>query len=591
MRRKHFPQQGWLVVIGAAIAAGGVMLAIFHPRPIDAFLVPLPAIYAATLAGFTFWFRSQRADGRERTFWQLCAGGCWLWTLSGLLSFFILSSKEFSDVQFFRLALTFVPQILFMAAFVMQPEIREGQLRDRVVHYEAALVALWWAYLYALIVSPWNWLAPNHWNYLFYFARLHDLQNSTATVWLFVLFLISRGPWRRVYAYLTITVGLLGLSIGLFVWAWGTQRWLPTMIFEALLAAAFLGMSLSAQIPTTAPDHAPTRRLEPTLGAGAWLASITAIGIPALAIWASAFGSVPEPVRRFRLFLSFGAFVAAMLLLYRWQDVAEDERKRLVEDLGTTLRDLRELQGHFAEAEKLASLGQLAAGAAHEINNPVAAMLGYSELLRSEPSASDRVHEFGRKIGDQTRRIRSLMQNLLSLTEHEDRGTNLVDIVAPLRGALELRRISGIHREQEISLDVETEAGSKLEARADPEKLLQVFYRLLLAFSEGSRLKKIEVKAGRDKAGGQLRVEFIGRPATDPSPGATPEIYDAQRAQQGKELGLSVCYTIIKEHGGSIQHENLLDGGRLFRVELPPPHPAPNLAAAVSPRSLGRSPA
>ena len=174
-------------------------------------------------------------------------------------------------------------------------------------------------------------------------------------------------------------------------------------------------------------------------------------------------------------------------------------------------------------------------------------MLGYSELLRTDPSASDRVHDFGRKIGNQTRRIRSLMQNLLSLTQQETREIRLVNIVTPLRGALELRRISGRQREQEISLDVDTEAGSKLETRGDSEKLLQVFYRLLLALSEGGYLKKIEVRARKDEAGGLVKIEFSGRPAADPLLTASPEIYDAQRAQQGRELSLNVCKSCRRE--------------------------------------------
>lgn len=581
MRLDWFSKQVWLVAIGAALAAVGICLAIFRLGPVEALFVPLPAIYAATLAGFAFWSRGRFADRRERMFCVLWAGGCWLWTVAETLSFFTLSTPGPSSIRLFRLAFTFLPQILFMAALVMQPEIRAGQLRDRVVQYEAALVALWWVYLYVLLLSPWHWLAPDRAKYLYYFGRLHDFQNGSAAVWLLVLWVVSKGRWRRIYGHLAGAVGLLALSTGFFFRAWNSQQWLPTMIFQALLASAFLWMSQSPRILTAAPPDASAARQEPTLGAGAWLASITAIGIPALAVWASVVSAAPEPVRRFRLFLSFATFVAAMLLLFRWQDVAEGERERLVADLESSVRELRQLQGQFAEAEKLASLGQLAAGAAHEVNNPVAAMLGYSELLRSEPASSERLHEFGRKIGDQARRIRNLVSSLLSLTEPENLETKRIDITKPLRSAIELHRISREHRRVDLMLAVDTEGDLALETRADPERLLQVFYRLLLALSEANRETKIEVRAGGDSASGRVAIEFVGRAPRD-SDSAPPDVYDAQRAQQGKELSLNVCYMIVKELGGALVHENPMDGSRVFRVELPAAGAAHEVPSVVS---------
>lgn len=577
LRLKHFTKYFWLVGVGAILAAADFCAEQFLSGRMVALLIPLPAIYAATVAAYFFWNRAQQRAGRERTFWLLWASGCLLWDVAGILSFFSITSQPHSSIQFLRMAFTFLPQVLFMAALVMQPENSAGELRDPVVRYEAALVALWWTFLYALILIPWDWLIRDEQKYLYLFSRLHDFQRVCLAAWLATLWLASKGPWRRVYAHLAGSGGLLALSIGFFFQDWGAQKWLPTMLFGAVLTAAFLWMAQSTQISTEIQPGEKARRREPSLGAGVWIASITAIGIPALAVWSGLASSAPEPIRRFRLFLSFAAFAAAMLLLYQWQEAAESERERLVEDLGTSVRELRQLQGYFAEAEKLASLGQLAAGAAHEINNPVAAMLGYSELLRSDSAASERVRDFGRKIGDQARRIRNLVQNLLSLTEHANPETKLIDIAMPLRGAVELSRISGGKRKQEILLVVETEPDSALQAYGDSEKLLQVFYRLLLALLEGDRETKIEVRAR--SAGGQVTIEFIGRPTRDE---ATREVYDAQRAQQGKELSLNVCYTIVKELGGVVIHENLIDGGKIFRVQLPATGAPQALQPAVS---------
>jgi signal transduction histidine kinase len=577
VRRNSFRRQIGYVAFGAALAAAGVCLEIFRPGPIQALLVPLPSVYAATLAGFLFWIRGREAAGREKAFWQLWAAGSWLWAVAGMLSFFILNSFQFSDQEIVRLALTFLPQALFMAALVMQPEIAAGQLRDPVVGYEAALVALWWVSLYVLILSPWHLLQPNHQLYFRYFVLLHNLQVFSAIVWLIALGVAARGAWRRAYLHLAAALALFSLSIGGFLQSWANQRWLPTMAYQAAVAASFLWLSLTTLISTESNAGEPGLAKEPTLGAGAWVASITAIGIPVMAIWFAALSSAPEPVRRFRLFVCFATFVSAVLLLYRWQEVTERQQERLVAELETSVKGLRRLQGHFAEAEKLASLGQLAAGAAHEINNPVAAMQGYSELLRSNPTASGRVHEFGRKIGEQTRRIRNLVQNLLSLAEHESRETSLVDVTVPLRGALELCRVSGGYRGEKFEL--RSQEGLPLQVQGDEKKLLQVFYRLLLALSEGDCDTQIEVQTGADDAVGRVLIEFIGRPIPNTGGKHAPETYNARRAQQGNQLSLNVCYAIVEEHGGTIAHENLIDGGKIFRVELPAagaPHAVPS---------------
>jgi len=567
LRPDRFGIHIWLfVVIGTALAMGGVCLAIFLPGTVPPFLVLLPRIYASTLAGSCFWFRAKNTADREGTFWRLWAWGCWLWTITGVISLVSRSTSPIPTVKLFSAALTFIPQVLFMAGLVMQPEISEGRLRDPVVRYEAALVALWWTYLYILILIPWHWVLPDARQYLAALGGLHDFQYASMAVWMVALALSTQGGWRRVYCNLTGAIALFAVSMGFFYQAWDSQRWLPTMLFQALLAAAFLWMSQCALIPTAARPDEPVRRQEPTLGAGAWLASITAIGIPALALWSRFLSAAPEPVRHFRLFVSFTTLVVAVLILYRWQDVAESQRERLVGELGTSVQELRQLQGHFAETEKLVSLGQLAAGAAHEINNPVAAMLGYSELLRSDPSASGRVLEFGGKIGDQTRRIRSLVHNLLSLAEGERRESELVDVSTPLHGALELRRISIGQRKQNLSLV--TDDGAPLQVWGDPEKLLQVFYRLFLNLSEGGETD-IEVRVRNDDAQDRVTVELAGRPAVDSPAAAFPNAYNSQGAFDSKELSLNVCYMIVKEHGGTIVRESLEGGGTRFRISLP----------------------
>jgi len=554
----------WLFGIGVVLAGGGVYLAVARPATITPALAFLPGIYATALAGYLFLLRARAVAGRERTFWRLWAAGCTLWIVSDLFGILAWSVPPHSRMEFFCLTFALLPEVAVMAALVMQPEVFEGELRDPVVRYEATLVALWWVYLYLMFVTPWRWVLPQPREFWSAFIALHKFQDATLVAWLVVLGLGSRGRWRRAYLHLAGAIGLLSLAIGPMYRAWSAEFWFSAMIFEALVACAFLWLALGPLFAAGEPEEAPARARAPALGTGNLLASITSFGIPVLAIWSRFFGTAPEPVRTFRLFVSFVTLAIGVLLVYQWQDVADQQGERLVGTLETSVFERRRLQGHFAEAEKLVSLGHLAAGAAHEINNPVAAMLGYAELLRADDSASERVRELGRKIGEQARRIRNLVQNLLSLGEQAGREEQAVDVAALLKSAAELRLMGGRHRNESLRIEV---AENPLEVRGDPDRLLQVFYRLLLALSGDDHLKSVDVRAQRATAG-RVVVEFVERPA---GPGVTvvPEAYDAHQAQKGAGLSLSVCDAIIREHEGSIVHENLADGRRLFRVELP----------------------
>jgi signal transduction histidine kinase len=551
--------------IGVVLAGAGVYLAVARPGAITPSVAFLPGVYATALAGYFFLLRAREVDGRERTFWKLLSAGCALWIASDLFGILAWPEPLRSGMEFFCLTFNLLPKIAVMCALVMQPEVSEGELRDPVVRYEAALVGLWWLYLYLMFVMPWRWVLPTPGEFWSTFLAMHKFQDVTLVAWLVMLALSSRGRWRRTYMNLAAGTGLLAITIGPMYGAWNARSWFSAMSFEALVACAFLWLALAPFFAAGEPEQILSRSGATALGAGNVLASLTSFGIPVLALWSRFLGSAPDPVRKFRLLVSFGTLAIGVLLVYLWQDVADLQGDRLIGTLETSVVERRRLRGHFAEAEKLVSLGHLAAGAAHEINNPVAAMLGYAELLRSDPSASDRVRELGRKIGEQARRIRNLVQNLLNLGEQSTLEAQTVDVAALLQSAAELRLMGGRHRNESLRIHV---AEHPLEVCGDPGRLLQAFYGLLLALSCDDHQKAVDVHARRDSTTGRIVVEFAERPA-ESTVQAAPEVYAAQRAQKGVSLSLSVCDAIIKEHEGTIVHENLPDGRRRFRIELP----------------------
>jgi signal transduction histidine kinase len=568
--------QSWLPALGFVVAACGIVLAVLRgARGLPETVALGPELCAAGIGAWCCWQRAPAEAGRERTFWRLWAAAFALWIVNDILMILFTRGPLGTDVAYIALAFTYIPQVVMTAALVLQPEVKEGALRDPVVRYEAALVALCWVYLFLLIVTPWRLTVPDDDLYWSSFLYLHNIQNGVMIVWLAVLGIFSRGCWRRIYGHLAGATLLLSLSIEMMHTLFQQGRLVPAMIFEALQATALLWMAWAAATQRPRPTDKPMPARPPALGSGNWLALVTAVGIPLLAVGYYGLDRSPQPVKHFRLLVSLVVLVAGILLVYRREEAADEQSERFLTGLETSVGELRRLQGQFAEAEKLASLGQLAAGAAHEINNPVAAMLGYSELIRGDASAGDRTRELARKIGDQARRIRSLVHDLLSLAQHASIDLRPVNAAELLRSAVELRRLAT--EQQEIELHLEIGAGA-LGTRGDPDKLLQVFYGLLLALGDIVPGRSIELTARAWRQDGRVVVEFLQH-ADGQATQAGGVLDEAQKAAKGIGLSLRVCDTIVREHGGTISRQDLPDGGRMFRVELPA-YPAETVSAA-----------
>jgi two-component system NtrC family sensor kinase len=298
------------------------------------------------------------------------------------------------------------------------------------------------------------------------------------------------------------------------------------------------------------------------------LAMLGVLAAPLLAIWDVLFSNAPAAVKQFRLLATLFAIVGATALIFYRQHLVYIERTGLVHELWGSLENVKRLQTHFVQSEKLASLGQLAAGAAHEINNPLTAILGYSEVLTVENALETRPHTLGVKIREQARRTKELVNNLLSFARQVPAEKQLLDLNTVLTGAVQLRNLD--LREKQIRIELENR--SILPAvHGDPNQLLQVFYHLIS--------NAVDAMAG--VGGGVLLIRTLRERNTvviefsDTGPGLKePEkvfdpFYTTKPVGKGTGLGLSICYGVMQEHGGSIAGFNRPEGGCTFRLELP----------------------
>lgn len=245
------------------------------------------------------------------------------------------------------------------------------------------------------------------------------------------------------------------------------------------------------------------------------------------------------------------------------------DKSRLLEETRDAYDTLRQMQEQLLQSEKMAAVGQLVSGVAHELNNPLTAILGYSELLKSEDQVSGRGAEYLEKLYKQAQRTHHIVQNLLSFARQRkpERGAAQVnrvveDTLALREYDLKIHRIK-VHRQLDPMLP---------EINADFHQLQQVFLNVLNnavdAISECNYPGEIHVRTFA--AGDNVRIEF-----TDNGPGVkSPHrvfdpFYTTKPVGKGTGLGLSICYGIVKEHGGEIEVRNENGGGATFSISLP----------------------
>jgi PAS domain S-box-containing protein len=246
------------------------------------------------------------------------------------------------------------------------------------------------------------------------------------------------------------------------------------------------------------------------------------------------------------------------------------DKVRLYEETTKAYEDLRRTQEQLLQSEKMSAVGQLISGVAHELNNPLTAIVGYAQLLEQEP-LSTRAIDFVQKLYKQTQRTRRVVQNLLSFARQRKPFKQDVDLQRVIEETLALRdydlKLNNISVERSFS-------DSFPHVVADSHQLEQVFLNIINnavdAMLEGAKGGMLRVSAETDEEHNCAIVEFrdTGPGIKDPKRIFDP-FYTTKTVGKGTGLGLSICYGIVKEHGGDITAFNLPEGGAAFQIRLP----------------------
>jgi two-component system NtrC family sensor kinase len=238
-----------------------------------------------------------------------------------------------------------------------------------------------------------------------------------------------------------------------------------------------------------------------------------------------------------------------------------------------SVRDItveRKLEQQVVQSERLAAMGAMIGGVAHELNNPLTSIMGVSELLQDTET-----NETSRKqlamLQQQARRAAEIVQNLTYFSRPPAPGKSKINLVEVVERTLNLHAYS--LRKNNITVDFLKEAGLPY-ALGDPHQLMQIFLNLILNAEQA-------IRDVRDK--GTLRIRLgktdnsVWVSFRDDGPGIPKEnlpsifdpFYTTKRPGRGTGLGLSICKSVMKEHNGSVEASNSPEGGAVFTVSLP----------------------
>lgn len=256
---------------------------------------------------------------------------------------------------------------------------------------------------------------------------------------------------------------------------------------------------------------------------------------------------------------------------------------RMTEALRQKLEEIEAQRERLVRAEQLASIGRLSAGVAHEVGNPLAAILGYVELLldpRTEPKLSAEQQRMLERTRDQIQRIQGIVGQLLAYSRPSRKDPQPVDIGGRVRGLISLLE----HDPRIESVAIDVKSPEAIEAMADPALLEQVLRNLILNACRAMATtpdvpSRIEIRVGRDDEHAWIETQDTGPGVPEE---ARPQLFEpfftTAKAGEGTGLGLAICQGLVHSMDGSLTclptgaRPPLAEGlpeGAVFRITLP----------------------
>jgi signal transduction histidine kinase len=523
------------------------------------------------------------AQGANRRFWALMGAGCVLWACNqaAWVYFEAFRHTSFPDPSIMDVFL-FVHLVPMIAAVGLRPHRTEAEQKFRVGTLDFLMLLVWWMFLYAFVVFPWQYVSLNLAEYDNSFSPLYLVESGVLVLVLGIAAWKAAAGWKMIYLNLMAASALYALASQSVNLALVHGDYYTGSLYDVPLLGAVCWMTATAltarqgQPETIAPED------DNKWGAMALRLAILAIlSLPVLGLWTYQWDGSPAPARTFRMFTVLAAMLVLGAFVFLRQHIQDRALIRVLEDSRRSFETERRLQTHLVQREKLASLGQLVAGAANEIGHPLTAIMEYSEKLWSNQRLTSEQDTLVRKIVHQSQRTRELISSLLSFAQQSSGEKAMVDLCMLLQRSVQMRELE-LH-DQKIHIETSLEPNLP-RVWGDGHQLFQTFVQIvenaLDALEEaGGGLLRVTA----DRQGEQVVVQF-----SDSGPGIKePDrvfdpFYTTKPVGKGTGLGLSVVYGVVQDHKGLITCQNKPEGGALFVLVLPVASEKASRALAVA---------
>jgi signal transduction histidine kinase len=511
------------------------------------------------------------SHGHTRLFWSLVATGMAMWCFNqGCWTWYeVVIRKPVPDPIEADIVL-FLHLVPLMGAVAIRPhqaDEREGMLPSTL---NVLMLLVWWVVVYAFFVFPEEYVVPNlpvysiRWDFL-YFIEGAILIAASASA-----FFTSSGSWRELYRNIFIAATLYTLSSEAINVAIMRGTYKTGGIYDLPFVAAalwFLWMALSGRRSLLSTQMMPSMA-RPGPQVAPLLAKLALLSLPVMGYWALFLSGDQAYLRQVRFAVAMSGIALLAFVVFLKQYLLDQKLLHLLQNSRSSFDNLQRLQGRVVQQAKLASLGELIALAAGELEFPLSAVLSSSERMASSSNLSREQLSIAQKIGQQARRTRELVSDLLSFAQQTPGEKSPLDLKPLLQRAVQMEGFKLENRK--IILTVESNDPLP-RVLGNANQLLQAFLQIVenavdaLQEVGGGRL---QVSLWRED--GELVVQFAdsGPGLRDPERVFDP-FYTTKPVGKGTGLGLSATYGVVQDHKGQITCYNRPEGGAAFEIRLP----------------------